>query len=401
VPRWLPSIRGLPPAFWTLWVGTLINRLGGFVIPFLSLYLTRQRGVPVERVGLVVALFGLGSIAAGAVGGALADRLGRRTTLVLALVLGAAAMMQLGLAHSAVHVALATLALGFFGDMYRPAVTAAVADLVPASDRPRAYGLLYWAINLGFSIAPVLAGWIVHRGFLPLFIGDAVTSLAFAFIVWSRVPETRPPPAAGATSAAASGRSPYRHGTFMAFASIAFVTACLFQQAFVSLPVHMRAHGISPEVYGTLIAINGITIVLVQPFVVPLVQRFRPSRVLALGALLTGVGFGVAGLAHGPGIYALSILIWTLGEIVITPVTPTMVAELAPADMRGRYQGVLQMSWGAATLVGPVWGTWVLGRLGGAVLWGGCLGIGIAAAIAQLVLGVLRREPAGTISARP
>ena len=99
---------GLPRTYWYLWTGTLVNRLAGFVVPFLSLYLTQERGLPVEQATLIVSLHGAGSVVAGPVGGALADRVGRRTTLVAALWLGAAAMVLLGFSRSPLHIAVAT-----------------------------------------------------------------------------------------------------------------------------------------------------------------------------------------------------------------------------------------------------------------------------------------------------
>ena len=52
----------LPSAYWFLWLGILINRLGSFVIPFLTLYLTSQRSISVSQAALTVSLFGAGHL---------------------------------------------------------------------------------------------------------------------------------------------------------------------------------------------------------------------------------------------------------------------------------------------------------------------------------------------------
>ncbi|HTO97636.1 MAG TPA: MFS transporter, partial [Myxococcales bacterium] len=184
---------GLPRTYWILWTGALINRLGGFVMPLLALYLTGERGLSVEQVGLVVSLYGAGALLAGPVGGFFADRAGRRSTLVAALVLGALAMLHLAFARSAAHIAFAAFLLGLLGELYRPGVSAAIADLVPSADRARAYGILYWAVNLGFSVASIVGGVMAHRNFMLLFALDAATTLGFAAIVWAKIPETRAP----------------------------------------------------------------------------------------------------------------------------------------------------------------------------------------------------------------
>ena len=152
----------LPPSYWYLWLGTVINRLGGFVVPFLTLYLTSQRGISVSQAGLMVSLFGAGSFASQLVGGELADRLGRRPVLLMSPLVTPALTLALGLGRGLAFIAACTLILGLFADLYRPAVNAAVADLVPASDRTRAFGYLYWAINLGAALAPIVAGFMAH-----------------------------------------------------------------------------------------------------------------------------------------------------------------------------------------------------------------------------------------------
>src|SRR5450755_2041863 len=97
---WLPSVRGLPRAYWVLWSGMLVNRLGSFVVPFLALYLTRVRGLSIGAAGVIVALWGAGSLASGPIGGILTDRVGRRSTLLAGTALGALAMLHLGVARA-------------------------------------------------------------------------------------------------------------------------------------------------------------------------------------------------------------------------------------------------------------------------------------------------------------
>lgn len=390
----LPSFRGLPRVYWYLWAGTLINRMGGFVGPFLALYLTQERGLSIEDAGLVVSLYGIGIFSAGVIGGFLSDRIGRRATMVMGLCVGPIFMLALCFARAPLHIAGATLLLGLFGDLYRPAVNAALADLVPPKDRTRAYGLLYWAINLGFAIAPVLASAFVGRNFEILFFGDAATSLAFGLLVWARIPETKPEAPEGK-----KGRSPvsdilvpFRDGVFMGFAAITLLTALVFQQSMSTLPLDVRSHGIPAADFGPLIALNGVLIVLVQPFATSFVERYPRSQVLAASSLLMGIGFGLPMIAQTVPAYALSILIWTLGEIGMAPITPTIVADLAPTSHRGSYQGVIQMSWGASAMLAPVLGSRVLGRFGGPWLWASCLAVASLGALGHLALAGPRRR---------
>ena len=150
-------VQGLPRTYWYLWTAMLINRLGGFLFTFLAIYLTQTRGFSIAVASILVALYGGGSLAAGPLGGVLADRVGRRPTMLLGAVLSAAAMLTLGMARDVRYLAVVTAVLGLLSDLGRPARMAAVADLVEPKDRTRAYGLLYWASNLGFAGASVAA----------------------------------------------------------------------------------------------------------------------------------------------------------------------------------------------------------------------------------------------------
>jgi MFS family permease len=383
-------VRGLPRAFWILWAGMLVNRAGAFVSPFLALYLVNERHTSVERAGTVVALVGFGSLGSGPISGALADRIGRRPTLVLSTGLGATAMFALGFSRTELATGAAALALGFFGEMYRAPAMAMVSDLVPAELRTRAFGLIYWAVNLGFAVAGVAAGLVATKSYAALFLIDGGTTLAFGAIVVAFAGESRP---AGAAAQAAPLRAlltPYRHGAFVAFALVSLLVGMIFQQGFSTLPLDLAAHGLSPATYGALIASNGVLIVLFQPFANEWTARARRPRVLAVGAALAGVGFGVNVLAHGSvPLYALSVAVWTAGEISLAGVSPSVVADLAPRELRGSYQGAYQLSWGVAAFLAPVAGAQILGRLGSGALWGTCVVAGAAAAV-----GYLRVVPA-------
>jgi len=364
--------RGLPRTFVVLWWGMLVNRLGGFVVPFLAIYLTSQRGFSVERVGLILSLYGAGSVLAGPLGGWLSDRLGRKTVMLASLCLGAASALALALVRSGPAVACAVFCVSFLGDMYRPACSAMVADLIP-DERQRAFGLVYWAINLGFSGAMIVAGVLMRFGYLVLFAADAATTLAFAALVALRIQETRPE---GAQAHPLHIAAPFRDGRFVSFFLLMLGIAVIYSQAHCTLPVDMQSHGISAAGYGYIIAINGVMIVLLQPWVSQRLGRLPPARMLAFSGLLVGAGFGIQALAGGVPVYVAAIVVWTLGEIVGAPMGAAVVASLAPASLRGTYQGAFGMAWGGGAFLAPMLGGFVMGRWGGPSLWVGCLALG-------------------------
>ncbi len=378
----------LPDSFWLLWLGTIINRLGGFVIPFLSLYLTSQRGVSVAEAGLIVALFGAGSFVSQIVGGELADRLGRRPVLVVSLLVTPFLTIGLGLGHGLPVIAALTFTLGLFTDLYRPAVSAAVSDLVPAAGRTRAFGYMYWAINLGAALAPIVAGLLAHINYLLLFIGDALTTLIYGLIILWRFRESRPAEAvrAAGSSALARFRQLRREPILLFFCALSFLAAMIYIQSIVTLPIAMSLHGLGPADYGLAIASNAIVIVIIQIPASRLIGKWPRFGAMSLAVLLLGAGFGLNGLAAGLPLYMLGVMIWTLGEIINAAVAPTIIADLSPLDLRGLYQGIYGAAWGLSFFVGPLLGSWVFERFSPSGLWFGCAALACLVAASLLAL---------------
>ena len=387
---------GLPRTYWVLWCGMLVNRAGCFVLPFLAVYLTQGRGFAPTTAGAIAALYGAGAAVASALGGYLADHIGRRATMAGALLLGGLGMIALGFAHELWLIAPATFLVAMLGECYRPAMQAAIADLVPPADRVRAFGILYWVINLGFSIGLVLGGVLASRSFLLLFVGDGLTSIAFALIVLRAVPETRPlhPHAEGSGHAphaprpgfAAGFLAPYRDRPFAAFVLLSILALLVFMQHVAALPIEMGNRGVSRAWLGFVLGLNGMVIVVVQPFLAPVLGRFNRSRVLTVGACLLGLGFGWNAVANGPALFGLGVVVWTVGEICLLPTANAVVADIALPHMRGRYQGAYGLSFGLAGFGAPLIGTAVLQRFGGQALWLGCLAAGLIVAVGHAAL---------------
>ncbi|MEU4551384.1 MDR family MFS transporter [Micromonospora violae] len=390
---------GLPTTFWYLWSGTLINRLGSFVLVFLAIYLTQERGFSASQAGLVIGLWGVGGAFGTTAGGTLADRWGRRPTLLTAHVGAAAMMLALGLARDLWAVALGALLLGAFAEAARPAFGAMMIDVVPAKDRLRAFSLNYWAINLGFACAAVLAGLAAQANYLLLFVVDAGTMLITALIIFSKVPETRQAGPATAAKTAPRGalRTILTDRVYLGFVALNLFAALVFLQHISMLPIAMGDDGLSPATYGSVIALNGILIVVGQLFVPRLIRGRSRSHVLALASVVMGVGFGLTAFAGTAWFYGLTVLIWTVGEMLNSPSNSTLIAELSPAELRGRYQGVFSLSWQIAGASAPILGGLVREHAGNDTLWYACAALGLLTAVAHLVSGPARERRAATL----
>ncbi|MGW9177675.1 MDR family MFS transporter [Streptomyces decoyicus] len=404
------SVSGLPRQFWWLWTSTLINRLGAFVATFLALYLTVERGYSASYAGLVGALYGLGGVISSVGAGVLADRLGRRPTMLIAQLSTAASVALLGFMESPVAIAVVAGVVGMATNASRPAVQAMMADIVAPEDRVRAFSLNYWAINLGFAISSTAAGLIAQHGYLVLFLGEATLVLGCALIVFWKLPESRPAASApagqddaGAAPGPVSMLTVLRDGRFMTVVCLNLLLALLFQQAYVSMPVSMGQDGFTSADFGLVIAVNGVLVVLLQIPVTRFIEHRSPAMLLIGSALLAGYGFGLTALAGSVAMYAVAVGVWTLGEIINSPTQMGLVVRLSPLHGRGRYQGMYSLSWSIASLAAPLLGGTVIDHYGADALWAGCAVVGTVAALGYGLL--LRSLPgqagAGAVAGSP
>ncbi|MEV0914360.1 MFS transporter [Streptomyces sp. NPDC049967] len=401
------TVSGLPREFWWLWTSTLVNRLGAFVATFMALYLTLDRGYSASYAGLVAALHGLGGVVSSLGAGVMADRFGRRPTMLVAQVSTAVSVAVLGFMVHPVAIAAVAFFVGMSSNASRPAVQAMIADIVPAKDRVRAFSLNYWAINLGFAVSSAGAGFIAEYSYLAGFVGEALMTLFCAVVVFMKVPESRPEKAAARTGADGAPGGPenddvrlgtvLRDGRFMGVVGLSFVIALIFQQGYVGLPVAMGTDGFSSSDFGTAIAVNGVLIVVLQIPVTRFIQHRDPRRLLIVSSLLAGYGFGLTAFAGSVAVYALTICVWTVAEIVNAPVQNGLVVQLSPAHGRGRYQGMYTLSWAAAALVAPLLSGVVIDHFGAGWLWGMCAVLGTVAALGYRLLMRNLPQAGGTV----
>jgi MFS family permease len=379
----------LPRTVHILCLGTLINRAGSFVILFLTFYLQERLQLGGLFATQAIGVFGLGTLLAAIVGGQLADTIGRRTVILLSLLGSGGVLLFFAKLSNPWAILAFTLVFAFLVDMYRPAVSAMISDVVELERRPHAYGLMYIAINVGAAIAPLVGGLLATQAFEYLFWGDAATSVAYAVIIAIFVPETlgRSREAAAATdetsnpqSASAAYGYIIRDATFVRFCFGTLFLSFIYMQAMSTFPLYLRELSFGPEVYGKIIALNGLLVVLFQVPMTHLVNRFNRAKVIVLAALVTGIGFGLNGLASTPTVFAVIVVVWTAGELMQSPLVPSIVSDLAPPALRARYFGLLSMCYSGGNLIAAPLGGWVLVRFGGAWLWTGCVLTGMLSA---------------------
>ncbi len=386
---------GLPATYWYLWSGLLINRIGGFAVLFLSLYLTAQRGAGVALAGLVVGTYGIGGVIGTLAGGVLTDRWGRRRTLLWSHLACAAVLAVLAAASDLALIAVLCALLGLAQSMPGPAFVAAIIDIVPAARRSRAFNLQFWAFNLGTAGASLLAGLLAGWSYAGLFLIDGGSALIAALLIAWKVPETL-----GRRTAPASGRrglgTVLTDRIFLAFAGLTLLQALIYTQTSTIVPLAMRADGLGPAAYGLVVALSGALIVVGQLFVPRLIDHHRKHRILAAAQIATAFGFAVLIVADRLPAYLAAAAIWTVGSMLAAPPNAEINSELAPPALRGRYQAVFYLTFPAASFLAPTLGGAGLQYLGSAH-WLIVAAVGLVAAALHLAAGPSRERRVAAI----
>ncbi len=396
----------LPRTVYILALGSFINRAGAFFIVFLTIYLEEHLHLGERFATRTMGIFGAGAIVAALVGGHLADWLGRKRIMLLSLVGGAAVLCVFTVLTKSWHLQTAVFVFGFLGEMYRPASSAMVSDVTTPEQRPTAFALLYFSVNLGFAVGPVIGGEVVERySFGTIFFADAATSAVYAVIILLALRETIHLARAQAVHSAGSSPpadsdAPAGHvappievgwrpalarlGRDRVFLIFCLATLCIsmcYMQHLSTLPLFAREHGIGAKTYGRLIALNGALIVVLQLPFTTLLRRFDRGRMIALSTVIVGAGYGLTAFAHTPIEFAGTIFVWTIGELMQLPFLVSVASDLAPADMRGRYMGVFGLCFSSANMIGAPIGGEVLARFGGGYIWGGCFVLGLVSGV--------------------
>ena len=397
------EIFGLPLMFWGLWATLLILWMGRFVTSFLSMYLVSDMHVSAGVAGTIVSMYGFGGIFGCLYGGALSDRFGRPAMIVIGNLGSAAMLVLLAFIGNPWIMAIALLVYGAVSSMPTPAVAAYVSDVVPFRKQKRAYSLQTWAANFGFAIGPIIANQLVKISYALMFYAEAAV-LVFATILMivffkevglGKRPRGEVAPARASQAAESAAGNAVEHavkqtgesqrpqrfsvwrsyrracadGALMSMVVLMFLYTLAYYQIVSGLPISMTQIGLGTDEYSSLLTINGGLLCLLQIPAIGLFQRMSNTRVLVLGMSITAVGYAFQIGANSWVTFAIATVLWTLGELGTFPIAATTVANIAPKDVRGTYQGLYNLVWSLSNAFSPLVGGWILNAFGSRVLW--------------------------------
>ena len=390
-----------PRAFWIYNIIVFIDRLGGFMLyPFFALYLTQKFDIGMSTVGILLAIFSFSGMIGSTLGGAIADRVGRKVVIIFSLIFSSLSALGIGLAPSlGIFVAIIFVA-GTLSNIGHPAHEAVVADLLPVDKRAEGYGIIRVVFNLAVIVAPPLAGLLISNSYLTLFIVDAAISLVSAAVVLLALPETKPQAHADAKpetmkqTFAGYGRV-FKDVPFLAFIGVTVMMTLVYMNMNSTLGVYLRDHHGLPELsYGLLISINAVIVVMLQFWVTRRLKKNRPMLMMAAGSILYAIGFAMYGFVASFALFVIAMIIITIGEMVVTPFQQSLVASFAPEDMRGRYMAVSGLTWSISFMVGPYFAGLMLDSANPNLLWAACGIVGILATLGFTLLDRVRQASA-------
>jgi MFS family permease len=394
---------------WTLFVGRIISATGfSIVIPFLSIYFNKDLGIPMTTIGLVF-LVSTGFGALGQIlGGEVADRFGRRNIMILAMGTRGAIFLGISLvifySNSFLGIAALIVASSFVGSLFEPASNAMVADIVPPAKRLEAYGLLRIGQNLGWTLGPLLGGLLAMMGYSALYILTAICCASVAVIILLFVAESNRRDLGRKRLSLADLNDLREHAMpFLLFSFFSVFLWLVMAQMSSTYSVYSESQvGATLTEIGYLYAINGILVVIAQLPLARYIVRFRMTTVMAVGTLVYALGYFSVAFALDFWMLAASMMVVTLGEVITSPASMNLVANMSPENERGRYMGLFGLFTSSGWSLGPFVGgiLYDVFKSEPIILWGGVACFAILSALGYFALRTIIREDVDRVGAR-
>ncbi len=380
--RLIKIFNEFPKKFWVVVAVSFIDRVGATLLfPFFSLYITQRFQVGMTQAGIILGMFSIFGLFGGMIGGALSDKFGRRKLILFGLVFSAVSTLSIGLVNEFSMLYPLAVVVGLLSDIAGPAHGAMIADILPEHQRQEGFGILRVVANMSWIIGPTIGGLIANRSFLALFIIDAFVSCVVAVLFYLFISETKPE--ASPDQAAESVLATFRGYTqvlkdyaYVAFLLAGMLMGLVYQQMYNSLSVYLRdVHGIDPQGYGFLLTTSAIVVILFQFTVTRVIKNRAPFKIMALGTLFYMLGFSMFGFVSAYWLFALAIVVITIGEMIIMPTIQAVASNFAPEQMRGRYMAVFGLTYMIPATIGPGAAGVILDNYNPNLLWyiGGAL----------------------------
>lgn len=364
--------------------------------PFLMIYVRQRVNLPLTQVASLMTINASAGLVAAFIAGPITDRVGRKWVMVLSLVGNGLVYFFMSSAQGYLSFAILMTMSGSFNPLYRVGADAMVADLIPSEKRPDAYAMMRLSNNAGISIGPMIGGFISSVSFTITFYfagaGMIIYSLLLAFFSIETLPkhiilsDQAPKPLGGYLQV-------LRDTKFLTFIGAFILTQMCATMIWILMPVYANGvYGVPESQYGFIPTTNALMVVFIQMFVTRITKRYRPLPVMMVGTMFYALGVGSVTLGHSFMGFWISIVIMTIGELILMPTSSSYVANLAPPDMRGRYMSVAGLTWSVASGIAPVLGGFLSDNIAPVATWYGGFVVGLLGIMGFFILS--RREQA-------
>ena len=393
------GLKNIPRNVWLVAFATLINRSGTMVMPFLVLYLTKSIGVSDTAAGTALAFYGIGALFTSPVVGRLSDKLGALRVMKISLIATGFFLILFSLIKNYYGILIMILVWSIISESFRPANLSLISEESEPEQRKTSFALNRLAINLGMSIGPVIGGFLSTISFSLLFYVDGITSiLAGLFLIFVNIHPRRdekilsrdsdkPKIAEKKNESFHALPSIFNDKKFLLFMIAIIPVELVFFQHFGAYPLYIVQHlKHSTSTYGLLITINTVLIILTEVPLNNAMSNLDDKKLIALGALLCAVGFGAMAISGNLWFIALTIIVWTFGEMIFFPATASLVSKVAPENRSGEYMGYFQMTFSFSLMFGPWFGTLIFDKFGSTVLWTGAFFFAVTTALSFLFM---------------
>jgi MFS family permease len=390
-----------PSQFWLLFWGLLISTIGASMIwPFLMIYVSSRLKLPLTTVASLMTINAVVGLAFAFIAGSITDRFGRKWVMAISLAGNAVGYLLMSQASTLPQFAILMGLTGMFTPLYRVGADAMMADLVPMEKRVDAYSLLRMSNNIGVSLGPAIGGFLAASSYSVAFLCASAGMMAYSLLVFFRARETLPSraaagPAAPRENLAGYGRV-FRDRQYLAFIFSMTLIQISAALVWVLLGVYAKQnYGVHENQYGLIPTTNAVMVVLFQVLVTRVTKRYTPLVIMAIGSLCYAIGTGSVAFGQGFWGFWLSMVIITIGELILVPTSSTYAANMAPAEMRGRYLSLYGLTWSLASGIGPVLGGVLNDQIRPQAIWYGGFIVGMCAVAGFLLLN--RRFPSTAV----
>ncbi len=347
-------------------------------IPFLGIYATQALHRSLKDAGLLITLFGVGSIIGASLGGWLTDKIGFRPVQVASAIISGLLFLAVPFIKDFTLLCGHIILLAIVAEALRPANYSAIAAYALPGTMTRSYSLNRLAINLGWALGGTLGGLLASIRYDLLYYVDGATNILAGVLIWillseriSKQPKTKiqkPPKGTKVLS-------PWQDAWFLRFLFFVMLFNTCFFLLFRLVPIFWKeVWMLNERTIGMLLGLNGIIIALVEMVLVNRWEsRNRPFVYIIAGAFATAAAYALLMLPGYPWmlmVIALScVVLLTLGEMLAMPFMNSTCMQRATIYNRGKYAAGYTLSWSVAQVIGPAGGAWIAGQFGYNMLW--------------------------------